>query len=150
MRVHEVGCANRPPTPAELDRMKALVRQAMEEGAVGLSSALIYAPACYAQTDELIELCKVAAPYRGLYISHLRSEGAQLLEAADEFLRAARQAGIPAEIYHLKALGQSNWGKLEAARVLCRHRDLRSGEDPGPCHVRPAPSIRHRGAGGLG
>lgn len=113
VRIHELGYENRPPTAAELERMKALVRQAMAEGALGVASSLIYAPAFYAQTEELIELCKVAAEYDGLYISHLRSEGNRLLEAVDELLHIARSAGLPAEIYHLKAAGQSNWHKLD-------------------------------------
>ena len=94
--------------------MRALVRQAMEEGALGIGSSLIYAPAFYASTDELIELCKVAAPYGGMYISHMRSEGNRLLEAVDELIRIAREAEIPAEIYHLKAAGQANWPKMDA------------------------------------
>ncbi|MCK6562160.1 D-aminoacylase [bacterium] len=113
VRIHELGYENRPPTAAELERMKALVRQAMAEGALGVSSSLIYAPAFYAQTEELIELCKVASEYDGLYISHLRSEGNRLLEAVEELLHIARSAGLPAEIYHLKAAGQSNWHKLD-------------------------------------
>lgn len=113
VRIHELGYENRPPTAAELERMKALVRQAMAEGALGVASSLIYAPAFYAQTEELIELCKVAAEYNGIYISHLRSEGNRLLEAVDELLHIARSAGLPAEIYHLKAAGQSNWHKLD-------------------------------------
>jgi len=113
VRVHELGYADRPPTPAELMRMEDLVRKAMEDGAMGVGSSLIYAPAFYAKTDELIALSKVAAKYNGLYISHLRSEGNRLLEAADEFLQIARAAKIRAEIYHLKAAGKSNWPKLE-------------------------------------
>ncbi len=114
VRIHEIGFADRPPTPAELARMCQLVRQAMEEGALGVASALIYAPGFYAKTDELIALAKVAAPYHGIYISHLRSEGNRLLEAADELLTIARAAGIAAEIYHLKAAGDANWNKLDA------------------------------------
>ncbi len=114
VRVHEVGYANRPPTPAELDRMKQLVREAMEEGALGVGSSLIYAPAFYAQTDELIALCKIAAEYHGIYISHIRSEGSQLFAAADELIRISREAKIPAEFYHLKAAGKPNWAKLDA------------------------------------
>jgi N-acyl-D-amino-acid deacylase len=94
--------------------MKKLVRQAMEDGALGVGSSLIYAPAFYAKTDELIELCKVAAEYDGLYISHLRSEGNTFLEAVDELIQIAREAHIPAQIYHLKAAGESNWPKLDA------------------------------------
>ena len=115
VRVHEIGYADRPPTPAELERMKALVRQAMEEGALGVGSSLIYAPAFYAKTDELVELCKVASQYNGMYISHMRSEGNRLLEAIDELIAISRAAHLPAEIYHLKAAGESNWGKLDAA-----------------------------------
>jgi N-acyl-D-aspartate/D-glutamate deacylase len=114
VRVHEIGYADRPPTAAELGRMQQLVRQAMAEGALGLSSSLIYAPACYAQTEELIALCQAAAEFNGLYISHLRSESSRLLEAADELIHIALEARIPAEIYHLKAAGQANWHKLDA------------------------------------
>ncbi len=114
LRVHEIGYADRPPTPAELARMQALAREAMAEGALGISSALIYAPACYAKTDELVALCRAVAEYSGLHISHLRSESSRLLEAADELIHIARQARIPAEIYHLKAAGRPNWHKLDA------------------------------------
>jgi N-acyl-D-amino-acid deacylase len=113
VRVHEIGYADRPPTPEELARMKTLVRQAMEEGALGVGSSLIYAPAFYAKTDELIELCKVVSEYNGIYISHIRSEGTRLYEAADELIRISREAKIPAEFYHLKAAGKPNWDKLD-------------------------------------
>jgi N-acyl-D-amino-acid deacylase len=113
VRVHEIGYADRPPTPEELARMKNLVRQAMEDGALGVGSSLIYAPAFYAKTDELIELCKVASEYNGIYISHIRSEGTRLYEAADELIRISREAKIPAEFYHLKAAGKPNWDKLD-------------------------------------
>jgi N-acyl-D-amino-acid deacylase len=115
VRVHEIGYEDRPPSAAELDRMRTLVRQAMQEGALGVGSSLIYAPAFYARTDELIALCEVAAQYGGMYISHLRSEGNRLLESVDELITIARKAHIPAEIYHLKAAGRSNWGKLDSA-----------------------------------
>jgi len=115
VRIHEIGYEDRPPTPEELNRMKQLVRQAMEEGAVGLASSLIYAPAFYARTDELIELAKVAAGYDGLYISHLRSEGDKFLEALDEMITISKVAGIRSEIYHLKAAGQKNWHKMDQA-----------------------------------
>src|SRR5262249_41120198 len=114
VRIHEVGYADRPPTPKELERMKQLVRQAMEEGALGLGSALIYAPAFYAKTDELIALAKIASEYHGMYISHIRSEGTRLLEAADDLIAIAREAKSPAEFYHLKAAGRSNWDRLDA------------------------------------
>ena len=113
VRIHELGYANRAPTPVELERMQGLVRHAMSEGALGVASSLIYAPAFYAQTDELIALAKAAAPH-GMYISHLRSEGNSLFEAADELLAIAREAGVPAQIYHLKAAGEANWPKLDA------------------------------------
>jgi N-acyl-D-amino-acid deacylase len=113
VRISVLGYEDRPPTPDELNQMRALVRQAMEEGALGVGSSLIYAPAFYAKTDELIELCKAAAPYGGMYISHMRSEGNRLLEAVDELITIARGANIPAEIYHLKAAGQSNWSKID-------------------------------------
>jgi len=114
-RIHAVGYENRAPTAPELDRMRALVRQAMEEGALGVGSSLIYAPAFYATTEELIAMCEVAGQYGGMYISHLRSEGNRFLEALDELITIARQARVPAEVYHLKAAGQSNWGKMEEA-----------------------------------
>jgi len=113
VRIHEIGFANRPPTPGEMERMRALVRQAMEDGALGVGSSLIYAPAFYAKTDEVIELCKVAAEYGGMYISHMRSEGNRLLESVDELITIAREAKIPAEIYHLKAGGRHNWKKMD-------------------------------------
>ena len=114
VRIHEVGYEDRSPTAEELDRMRELVRQAMEQGALGVGSSLIYAPAFYAQTDELIELAKVAGEYGGMYISHMRSEGNRLLEAVDELIRISREADLPAEIYHLKAAGESNWSKMDA------------------------------------
>jgi N-acyl-D-amino-acid deacylase len=113
VRIHELGYEDRPPTAEELNRMRALVRHAMEEGAFGVGSSLIYAPAFYAPTAELIELAKVAAEYGGMYISHMRSEGNQLLEAVDELLTVAREADIRAEIYHLKAAGDANWSKMD-------------------------------------
>ena len=118
VRVHEIGYADRVPTLEELARIKKLVQHAMEEGALGVASALIYAPAFYAKTDELVELAKAAAPYGGIYFSHLRSEGNRLLEAAEELISISRQAGIPAQIYHLKAAGEANWPKM--APLLAR------------------------------
>jgi len=113
VRIHTVNYDDRPPSDSELDEMRALVRQAMEEGALGLGSSLIYAPAFYAGTDELIALSKVASEYGGTYISHMRSEGNQLLESLDELIAIAREADIAAEIYHLKAAGSSNWSKMD-------------------------------------
>ena len=114
VRIHELGRVNRAPTAEELGRMEALVDRAMREGALGVGSSLIYAPADYAKTDELIALARVAGRHGGLYISHIRDEGGGLLEAVDELLTIAREAGVPAEIYHLKASGRANWGKLDA------------------------------------
>jgi len=113
IRENVIGFDDRPPTAPELDSMRALVKQAMEEGAFGVGSSLIYAPAFYASTDELVELCKVAAPYGGMYISHMRSEGDRLLEAVDELIQISARAGIPAEIYHIKAAGNANWPKMD-------------------------------------
>lgn len=113
VRIHVLGYEDRVPTAQELTRMEELVRQAMEEGALGVGSSLIYAPAFYAKTPELIELCKVASESGGLYISHMRSEGNRLLEAVDELIAISREAKINAEIYHLKAAGQSNWKKID-------------------------------------
>jgi len=113
VRIHELGYENRAPTPSELARMEQLVREAMEDGALGLGSSLIYAPAFYADTDELVALCKVVAQYDGLYMSHVRSEGNQLIEAVDEFLEIVRRSGVRGEIYHLKAAGKNNWHKLD-------------------------------------
>ncbi len=119
VRIHELGYQDRAPNAEELERMRALVRNAMEDGALGVGSSLIYAPAFYARTDELIALSQEASKYSGMYISHMRSEGNQLLEAVDELIRIAREANIAAEIYHLKAAGQQNWPKMNAviARV---------------------------------
>jgi N-acyl-D-amino-acid deacylase len=113
VRIDVVGFDDRPPTPEEMEKMRQLVKQAMEEGALGVGSSLIYAPAFYAKTGELIELCKVAAKYGGMYISHLRSEGDRLIEGVDELLTIAEAAGIDAEIYHLKAAGNTNWHKMD-------------------------------------
>ena len=123
-RVYVLGRANRAPTPAELDQMRALTDQAMQEGALGVASALIYAPGIYAKTDELVALAEVVAKHKGIYISHMRNEGDRELEAVDELISIARQARVPAEIYHLKVAGAKNWShlpeviqKVEAARV---------------------------------
>ena len=113
VRVHEIGHEDRPPTPEELGRMQELVREAMREGAVGVGSSLIYAPAFYADTDELIALASAAGEFGGGYISHLRSEGNRLIESVDELISIAREAGVRAEIYHLKAAGSENWAKLD-------------------------------------
>ncbi len=113
IRENVIGFEDKAPTPKQLDEMRELVRKEMEAGALGIGTSLIYPPAFYAKTEELIELCKVAAKYQGRYISHMRSEGNQLLEALDELIRISREAGIPAEVYHIKAAGQQNWPKID-------------------------------------
>ncbi|MDA2926807.1 D-aminoacylase [Acidobacteria bacterium AH-259-G07] len=124
VRVHVLGYEDRAPTAEELEQMRSLVRQALQEGALGVGSSLIYAPAFYAGTEELTALAQVAAEYGGMYISHIRSEGNRLVEAVEELISLARKARIRAEIYHLKAAGGENWDKLntviekvEAARA---------------------------------
>ena len=113
IRENVIGFEDKAPTPQQLDEMRELVRKEMEAGALGIGTSLIYPPAFYAKTEELIELCKVAAKYQGKYISHMRSEGNRLLEAFDELVRISREAGIPAEVYHIKAAGQQNWNKVD-------------------------------------
>jgi N-acyl-D-amino-acid deacylase len=114
IREYVVGEDNRDPTLAEMDSMKLLVKQAMEEGAMGVGTSLIYPPAFFAKTNELIELSKVASQYGGMYISHMRNEGNKLFEAVDELMTIAKEANIHAEIYHLKAAGKDNWWKMDS------------------------------------
>lgn len=114
LRIHEVGFDDRPPTAEEMENMKALTHQAMQEGAMGLGSSLIYPPAFFATTEELVELAKVVGEYDGMYISHMRSEGNRIEQSIQELITIAREGGIGAEIYHLKLGGQQNWGKLPA------------------------------------
>ena len=113
VRVHELGEGDVDPTPEQLARMRALVRQAMNDGAMGVGSSIIYAPGSYAETDELVALTSEAAKCGGMYISHMRSEGDRIEEAVDELIDISRRSGAPAEIYHLKMAGRSNWGKLD-------------------------------------
>jgi N-acyl-D-amino-acid deacylase len=113
VRIHELGYDNRLANPEEMARMKELVKVAMEEGAMGVGSSLIYAPASYSNTEELIELCKVAGEYGGMYITHMRSEGNAIYAAVDETIRIAAEGKLPAEIYHLKMGGKDNWNKLD-------------------------------------
>ena len=115
LRIHQIGYEDRPPTDEEMGKMRALVREGMEEGAVGIGSSLIYAPAFYSSTEELIELCKVASEYGGMYISHMRSESNRLLQALDELIFIADEAVIPAQVYHLKAGGKKNHYKMDLA-----------------------------------
>ena len=111
LRVHEVGYDDRPPSPAELERMRQLARDATSEGALGVGSALIYTPGTFASTDELVALAEAAG---GTYISHLRNEGDRLVEAVDELIEITRRANVRGEIYHLKQAGRANWSKLSA------------------------------------
>ncbi len=128
IRVYAKGAAEGPATPAELDTMRAVTRAAMEDGAFGVATALIYPPGNFASTEELIEIAKAMAPYGGMYISHMRSEADQYLEAIDELLRIGREGGVPAEIYHLKAGGVRNWPK--AAQAIARIDSARAaGQD---------------------
>ena len=113
IREYVIGFEDKAPTPEQLDQMRELVRKEMEAGALGIGTSLIYPPAFYAKTDELIELCKVAAKYQGKYISHMRSEGSRVLEALDELIRISREAKIPAEVYHIKVSGRENWPKID-------------------------------------
>ncbi|MFL5734104.1 MAG: amidohydrolase family protein [Chloroflexia bacterium] len=113
VRIHTLGYEDRAATPEELEHMRTLVREAMREGAMGVASALIYVPGCFASTEELVALAGAATEYQGMYISHMRSEGNKLLEAVDEVLTIAREARIRAEIYHLKATGRDNWHKMD-------------------------------------
>ena len=117
-RWHVIGHEDRPPTPSEMDEMRALVRQAMEEGAVGVASSLMYPPGLFADTYELIELSKVAAEYGGMYASHMRDEGARMLEAIEELITIAREADIRAQIFHLKSSGQPNWHLFDDAIAM--------------------------------
>jgi len=113
VRENVIGFEDKASTPEQMEQMRELVREEMEAGALGIGTSLIYPPAFYAKTDELIEMCKVAAKYQGKYISHMRSEGNQLLEGVDELIRISREAKIPAEVYHIKAAGQKNWPKVD-------------------------------------
>ena len=114
IRTYVLGEADIQPTPEQMQQMRDLVRAEMKAGALGIGSSLIYPPAFFAKTEELIEMCKVAAEYKGKYISHMRSEGNKLEEAVDELIRISREAKIPAEIYHLKAAGKDNWPKMDS------------------------------------
>lgn len=114
-REYVIGHEDRPPTPEELDEMRSLVRGAMEDGALGVASSLMYPPGLFADTSELVELSKVASEYDGMYISHMRDEGAHMIRAVDELITIAREANIRAEIYHLKSSGQANWPLFDQA-----------------------------------
>ena len=113
IRQYVIGEEDKQPTPEQMQQMRELVEKEMRAGALGIGTALIYAPGFYAKTEELIEMCKVASKYKGKYISHMRSEGNRLTEAVEELIRISREANIPAEIYHLKAAGRDNWSKMD-------------------------------------
>lgn len=128
LRIHQVGRTDREPTEDELENMRSLTDEAMREGAMGLGTSLIYAPAFYAETDELIEMAKVVGEYDGMYISHLRSEGNRFVESVEELITIGQEAGVHAEIHHLKAAGQQNWHKLD--EVIDRVEEVRSEGQP--------------------
>lgn len=124
VRIQAVGFDNRKATPEEMDHMRRIVKSAMEEGAMGIGSSLIYAPGDYADTEELTELCKVAAEYGGIYISHMRNEDRYLMNALEELIQISKNAGLPAQIYHLKASREPNWDKLDS--VIARVEQVRA------------------------
>jgi N-acyl-D-amino-acid deacylase len=128
LRINQIGYNDRKPTSEEMDNMKRLTDEAMREGAMGLGTSLIYAPAFYANTDELIELAAVVGEYDGMYISHMRSEGNRLIESVDELIEISREAGVHAEIHHLKAAGRQNWDKLD--EVIERVETARNSGQP--------------------
>ncbi|HSM36197.1 MAG TPA: D-aminoacylase [Longimicrobiales bacterium] len=143
VRIHELGEEDRAPSDDELARMQELVRAAMREGALGVGSSLIYAPAFYADTDELVALAAAAGEYGGSYITHMRSEGGRLLEAVEETMEIGRRAGVPVEIYHLKAAGRANWPKMDT--VIARIDSARAAG----AHVRADMYTYVAGATGL-
>ena len=146
VRQHELGERDVDPTPEQLVRMRALVRQAMEEGALGVGTSLIYPPATFAETDELVALTTEAAQCGGSYISHMRSEGDRLLESIDELIEISRRSGAPAEIYHLKQVGRANWDKIDAGdrqdRGGARRRASRSAPTCTPIRL-AEPGLPH-------
>ena len=133
VRVHELGENDVDPTPQQLDRMRALVRQAMDEGAMGVGSSLIYAPANFAETAELTALASEAGRCGGMYISHIRDEGPKLIEAIDELVEISEKSGAPAEIYHFKQSGRDNWRKIDAAIAGSRRRGRGASRLPPTC-----------------
>ena len=135
LRIHGAGYDDRPMTPAELDRVKGIVAEEMADGAMGIGSALIYPPGCYATTDELIELAKVAGKYSGKYFSHLRSEGDEWEKSIDELLRISREGELAAEVWHLKAAGRHNWSKMDT--VLDTLEAARSAGEPISADIYP-------------
>ena len=137
-RRYVIGNEDRPPTPTELDQMRTIVRDAMQEGALGVASSLMYPPGLFADTDELIALSKVAAEYDGMYISHMRDEGAHMIAAIDELLTIAREANIRAEIYHLKSSGQPNWHLFDEAITMIENAQEEGLEITADVYTYPA------------
>lgn len=140
LRRHVIGMENRQATEDELNEMKRLLDVEMKAGAVGISSSLLYAPSSYANTEELIELSKVAAAYDGMYISHIRSEGEELIESINELITISREADIAAEVYHLKASGVNNWGKLDSVFQLIESARTEGLEITADMYTYPASS----------
>ncbi len=140
IRTHVLGLEDVQPTPAQLEEMRALVRSEMKAGALGIGSALIYSPGTYAKTPELIELCREAAKYQGKYTSHVRDEGKGLVEAIEELIRISREAGIPAQIHHIKASGKSNWDKMDRALALVDEARERGAKVTANMYMYPASS----------
>jgi N-acyl-D-amino-acid deacylase len=138
LRANGVGFSDRPATPGELDRMRALVAEEMADGALGIASALIYPPGSYADTAELTMVCRVAAAYDGCYASHIRSEGEHLHEALAEFLGIVRDAGLRGEVFHLKASGRPHWDKMDGAIEMIEQ--ARTGWPTRPHARRSTPS----------
>ncbi|MDT7604024.1 MAG: N-acyl-D-amino-acid deacylase [Acidobacteriota bacterium] len=138
VRVYVLGDKDVQPTRAQMREMRELVRREMRAGALGVGSSIIYPPAVYAKTDELIEMCKVAAQYKGKYISHMRSEGTRLVEAVEELIRISREAGLPAEIYHLKAAGTQNWSKMDRVIALVNEARARGQKITADMYTYPA------------
>jgi N-acyl-D-amino-acid deacylase len=138
VRIHELGYADQAPSAAQLDRMRGLVRDAMAEGALGVGSSLIYMPACFAATDELVALATEAARSGGMYISHIRNEGERIVEAIDELVTIARESGARAEVYHLKAAGRTNWHRIEDA--IARLEEARAEGLPITADMYPYPA----------
>ena len=137
-RRYVIGNEDRPPTPTELDQMRTIVREAMQEGALGVASSLMYPPGLFADTDELIALSEVAAEYDGMYISHMRDEGAHMIAAIDELLTIAREANIRAEIYHLKSSGQPNWHLFDEAITMIENAQEEGLEITADVYTYPA------------
>jgi N-acyl-D-amino-acid deacylase len=138
IREYVLGDKDVQPSRAQMREMRELVRREMEAGALGVGSSIIYPPAVYAKTDELIEMCKVAAQYKGKYISHMRSEGTRLVEAVEELIRISREAGLPAEIYHLKAAGTQNWSKMDRVIQLINEARARGQKITADMYTYPA------------